>query len=186
MKISLTGSSSTGKTTLVRALMDNPEFSKYAFKFLSVDGRRLLKKLGFNHMDSMSREQLMDFQLQYFAMKIQNELCQKEFITDRSFVDVASYWIVRDTFDKSEAEQNILLIPCMAESQEYDITFYLPFGAIPFQADGYRPESFEFNSRIDNEIQLFLDKWKINYCRLDSGNLSDRVSMVLNELAKLN
>ena len=73
MRISLTGASSTGKTTLAMALLANKEFSKFATKIIHVDGRKLLIEMGCQSMDSMSREQQKSYQLNYYNKKVELE-----------------------------------------------------------------------------------------------------------------
>jgi nicotinamide riboside kinase len=178
MKISLTGCSSTGKTTLARTLMQQPKFRCCASRFLSVDGRQILDDMQVKSMDKMSREQQRRYQMEYFNKKMSIEVQQHDFITDRSFVDVAAYWTVRDTFDKSKDDQDVLVAPCRKFARLYDFTFYLPYGVIAFEDDGYRPESTEFNQMIDRKIRYFLRKWDIRYCVLNMAPLSQRIAAV--------
>lgn len=182
MKIALCGASSTGKTTLAKKLIENPFFKNIVNKFISVDGRHLLDVMGCTNMDKMNRNQTREYQFKYFEHKIQSELNQFKFITDRSYIDISAYWIVRDAFDVSESEQNKLLNPCKKLSNNYDLHFYLPFGLIEFERDGYRPESNTFNKKIDSQIKLYLKKWKITHCKIDVVDISKRVETVINAI----
>ena len=182
MKIALCGVSSTGKTTLAKTLLENPIFRNSVNNFISVDGRQLLDLMGCKRMDNMNRHQTKEYQIKYFKNKLISEANQSQFITDRSYIDIAAYWLVRDTFDTSESEQNILLKPCKMLSKKYDIHFYLPFGLIEFERDGYRPENNTFNKKIDNQINQFLDKWQITHCKINVVEISKRVEIVLNAI----
>ena len=179
MKIALCGASSTGKTTLAIKLLENPFIKDFVSKLISVDGRQLLDLMGCNKMDKMNGNQTKEYQFKYFRNKIKSEYNQSNFITDRSYIDIASYWIVRDTFDASEKEQNKLLGPCRKLSNSYDLHFYMPFGLIEFEKDGYRPESIAFNQKIDKQIKLFLEKWDILHCKIEAVDIRERVETVI-------
>src|SRR4051812_17933176 len=99
MRIAFTGTSSTGKTTLARELMRVPEFANVVGTFLTEDARALLRELAHKSMDTMSRDELRRFQEEYFQRKAKKEQGAGSFLVDRSFVDVAAYWLVRDTVD---------------------------------------------------------------------------------------
>lgn len=182
MKIALCGASSTGKTTLAKTLLENPIFRSSVNKFISVDGRQLLDLMGCKRMDNMNRYQTREYQISYFKNKISSEANQSEFITDRSYIDIAAYWLIRDTFDTSESEQNRLLNPCKILSKKYDLHFYLPFGLIKFEKDGYRPEGNTFNKKLDKQISLFLDIWQINHCKINVVEISKRVEIVIDAI----
>ncbi|NUQ77828.1 MAG: AAA family ATPase [Polyangiaceae bacterium] len=178
MKIAFTGTSSTGKTTLVRSLMKAPDFTKHVSRFLTADARALLEELGFHSMDSMSRDQLRTFQLRYFSRKQQIEQNQDHYVTDRSFVDVAAYWVQRDTLE-IPAERNRLVLPCLGEAKKYDIHFYIPYGSIDFEPDGYRSNDLRFHQRIDRQILEFLKEWQLPYIQIQPPNHDERIKIVL-------
>ncbi|WP_437304473.1 ATP/GTP-binding protein [Sorangium sp. So ce388] len=178
MKIAFTGASSTGKTTLVRSIIAKNESQRYFSQFLTADARAILDELGFHSMDDMSRSQLRAFQLSYFYRKQQIEQNQDNFITDRSFVDVAAYWVLRDTFDVPE-EQARLVLPCSREASKYDIHFYFPYGLINFEPDGYRSNDIIFHQRIDSQILLLLESWRLPYVRIQTANHEERIKYVL-------
>ena len=181
MKISLTGCSSTGKTTLAKALIGSWGFGVVP-KFIFVDGRRILDEMGCKSMDTMSRNQQKEYQVKYFHNKIESEDSEDNYITDRSFVDIASYWLVRDTFDEPLEEQNKLVLPCQRLAKKYDFTFYLPTGILEFEKDGYRPENADFNKLVDEKIQYLLNDWGIRYYKIDMKSLTDRVTFIHNIL----
>ena len=185
MKIALTGASSTGKTTVAEHLFRETDFRKLVSQLIQVDARKLLRTMGFRSMDTMSRQELRRFQIEYFNLKHKTEKGQQDFLVERSFVDVAAYWLQRDTFDLSIDEQNRLLIPSKRESRKYDIHFYFPFGLIQFQADGYRSKQIEVHKKIDRQIEFFLDEWNIEHIILTSTDIEERVAIILNALRQL-
>jgi nicotinamide riboside kinase len=182
MKIAITGSSSTGKTTLAISLLNENRFHKYATNFLSADARSLLIKGGFKNMDNMTTRQTMMFQTQYFYRKKKIENEQSNFITDRSFIDIAAYWFIRDSINEPRKIQNKLIDLCKIENQKYDFLIYLPFGLIEFENDGYRSKNLDFHRTIDNQIKIFLEQWNTNYIALNTNILTQRINTVLEYL----
>jgi nicotinamide riboside kinase len=181
VKIAFTGTSSTGKTTLVRSLMQLSEFRQRFPTYLTADARKILEASGFHSMDAMTRSQLRSFQLSYFRSKQELERGQDQFITDRSFVDVAAYWVQRDAFD-APMDQEQLVLPCSAEARKYDIHFYFPHGLISFEQDGYRSNDLGFHERIDRQIQRFLVEWNLPYESICTANHQERVEAVLSRV----
>lgn len=179
MKIALTGSSSVGKTTLVQSLMATPSFAREVPVTLSTDARSLLSQLGYKSMDAMEQEQTRAFQRLYFDLKWQEELAHVSFVTDRSFVDVAAYWLERDTIGCSEALRNELIEPCRLRSLEYSWHFYLPFGLVPFDSDGYRSENMAFHRAVDERIRSLLKAWNLRSVTLDTADHAERIKTVL-------
>lgn len=84
----------------------------------------------------MTREQTIHFQKIYFKRKKLIEVKEENFIVDRSFVDVASYWLVRECDNNLEIA-NELINEAKILSKSYDLHFYFPYGLISFEDDGY-------------------------------------------------
>jgi len=186
MKIAFTGTSSTGKTTLIRELFKYDEFKSHKLTFSTTDARSLLKDMGAKQMDLMTDAQRMTFQKLYFQKKQEQELNKDNFIVDRSFVDVASYWLIRECKnDISIANKNDLLIKSKAFSMKYDMHFHFPYGIIPFEADGYRSENDKQRKEIGTQIHTFLKEWKLKYISLNMVDLTKRVEIVMEALRDL-
>jgi len=185
MRIAFTGSTSTGKTTLVEALLQDPTFSEYVSVHHTVDARHILQNLGFHSMDPMTPEETRYFQLTYFIRKLYGERGRSSFVTERSFVDIAAYWMERDTLGCSQFEQRILMDPCEMEAKSYEIHFYLPFDVVPFQSDGWRSEDLDFHRRVDRRIHSLLEAWKINYVTLSTPSHTERIETVLRHLRRI-
>jgi nicotinamide riboside kinase len=183
MKLTLTGSSSTGKTTLAL------ELSKYRNlcvpEFVTADARTLLDEMNHHSMDQMTREQLREFQLLYLERKLAIEAQLSSLITERSTVDVAAYWLVRDGFDLPPITRDPYIEKCRIHALSYDLHVYLPFGVLPFVFDGYRSENLSFHKAIDNQIKTFLQDWGIHYITLDTTDLKSRVEIVIAALTRL-
>jgi predicted ATPase len=182
MKIALTGSSSTGKTTLANCLRTHPEFRRRLPDFVTTDARRILDSLGHANIDNMDPQSLRQFQQLYLARKLELETGKDNYLTDRSFVDVAAYWIERDARDLPPSEYDGLVETCRSAADRYDLHVFLPFGVIPFKSDGYRSHDMEAHGRIGDRISKLLDTWGVRVLRLDMVALDERAAAVLTAL----
>jgi len=178
MKIALTGASSTGKTTLAKALVGS-EFEKTCVKeYLSFDTRRILTNMGFHAIDDMSNDEYIEFQQQVIQAKIKNEHNKNNYITDRSFADYAAYIITRVGVNKKSPPIEKLLRKCKKLSMTYDITFFLPIGRVEFVPDGYRVERADYHKRVEEEILKRLKIWNILYYRIEKYDVRESINEV--------
>jgi nicotinamide riboside kinase len=182
MKLALTGSSSTGKTTLALELARCPNFS--ISEFVSADSRSLLEELGYHSMDQMTRDELREFQYLYLERKLAIEADRDSFITERSTVDVAAYWSVRDAYDLPAVTRNSYIDRCRLHALSYDLHVYLPFGVIPFVFDGYRSEDLSFHRAIDQQIKMYLHDWGIQYITVVPTDLESRLKVIITSLCR--
>jgi deoxyadenosine/deoxycytidine kinase len=83
MKIGFTGTMSCGKTTLVNALKELPEFENYVFR---TERSKYLMELGIPlNTDSTIKGQVV------FLAERASELMHENIITDRTIVDVIAF-----------------------------------------------------------------------------------------------
>lgn len=179
MRIALTGASSTGKTTLVAAVLATPQGRKLFDGTVQVDARSMLRRLGRTQMDDMTPDELRCFQVEYYRRKVILEAMQERYIADRSFVDVAAYWLVRDTVGAGDRLRNLLTDRCRRHALRYDFHFLLPLGVVPFVHDGYRSEDGALHLATDGCIRQLLTEWKLPHEVLDRRSLDYRVRRVL-------
>lgn len=171
-------------------LVDNEKFSKIQDSsinsFLTVDARSILSSKQFSGLDVMSSGEKKQFQEIYFEEKLKKENHKTNYLTDRSFVDLAAYWCEIDfeAFDNAKESANYC-DACKVAALRYDLHFYFPLGIIDFDHDGYRSVDLDFNSRVDNNILYYLNLWDINYIVMNDGNLENRINIVLNKILEL-
>ncbi|GAB3967434.1 ATP-binding protein [Plantactinospora veratri] len=184
MRVAFTGSSSTGKSTLAAALMKVESFRCLAPRYLPSEGKEILSEFGFTGLDSMTQDQTAFYELAYFARKVGREVDVDSFLTDRSFVDVAAYWLERDAAGRGAYIESLLVEPCRRLAHNYDLHFVLPMGMIPFEEDGRRSSDGEFHARIDARIRRLLDQWGIAHVEVTEAELPGRVEIVLKALGQ--
>jgi nicotinamide riboside kinase len=180
MRIVISGSTSSGKTTLIHALAKQGVLERFGLKMLWTDERALLRAMGFKDMARMNVEELNEFQRRFVQRKIDNESGRDDFITEHSYVDCASYWVVRD--EPNGAAEDELTARCRHFAGHYAIHILLPFGGIPFRADGYRSTDQRLHRRVANQIETFLTVWQLPHVVLHESDLRRRVRKVTEAL----
>ena len=147
MKIGLCGTMSVGKTTLVNALKDLPEFKDYYFR---TERSKYLSDLGIPlNTDSTLKGQLV------FAAERASELLQENIITDRTIIDVMAFCNLSTSMEDYEKEQiNSVLWNLI---KDYDIIFYVSPEGVEMEDNGVRETNLEYRNNIDNEIKSILN-----------------------------
>jgi nicotinamide riboside kinase len=185
MKIAFTGSSGTGKTRLANELKKLEQFQSKFTQFITVDARKILTEQGNKSVDEMIPQELESFQLKYFAHKTKAEKGKDNYLTDRSFIDLAAYWIVQVAPYVSLSKTNDYIQKCCYEAQKYNIHFYFPYGIIEFESDGYRSESAKFHKDVDDQIRKLLNKNKLKTVNINDVDINERKRKVIDNILKL-
>jgi nicotinamide riboside kinase len=170
MRIGFTGTMSCGKTTLVNALKELPEFTEYSF---ATERSKYLRDLGIPlNTDSTVKGQMI------FLAERASELIQPRIITDRTVIDVIAFThlaksiphYVFDEFDQLASR----LIP------EYDYIFYVSPIGVELEDNGVRTIDPEYRMKVDREIRKIIssNKNKIKkYIEL-SGTTEERIEKI--------
>ena len=170
MKIGFCGTISVGKTTLVNALKELPEFVNYEFK---TERSKYLRDLGIPlNTDSTLKGQIV------FMAERASELMLDNMITDRTVIDVMAFtrlaksiaYFVADDFN--DAVSHLL--------REYDYVFYVSPEGVKLEDNGVSVVDAEYRDKIDVEIQHLIlkhrNKFK-NYFEL-SGTTEERIQKI--------
>lgn len=183
MKLALSGSSSTGKSTLLDLLVAHNYFIQQGITKLSVDIRKILKSLTIspNELEKDSKKS-RSFQWEVLKTKALIESKPINFITDRSYIDLASYWIART--EKQDQETKEYVAECKRLSLMYDLHIFLPYGRIPFICDGFRPEGQKFQKTVADNICNLLPP--INVLTVDMSDNEQAKTTILANLHQIN
>jgi hypothetical protein len=165
-----TGTVSCGKTTLVHALQELPEFNEYKFQ---TERSKYLRDLGIPlNTDSTVNGQII------FCAERSSELLQPKIITDRSIIDVIAFTECSKTMSRKEKNKVIdlatLLIP------QYDHIFYIPHDGVRLVDNRVRCIDPEYRDLIDYTIRKVLLKYKslIKNLHTISGPTEDRIKQI--------
>ena len=167
MKIGFCGTMSVGKTTLVKALKELPEFKNYTFR---TERSKYLMEMGIPlNTDSTLKGQLV------FAAERASELLQKNIITDRTIVDVMAF----NALSKSMTATESYFLNHTLEHliNDYDYLFYISPAGVEVEDNGVRETDSEYRDNINKKILEILDTYSNKYITIN-GSVEKRIKTV--------
>ena len=170
MKIGFCGTMSVGKTTLVNALKELPEFKDYTFR---TERSKYLMDMGIPlNTDSTIKGQIV------FLAERASELMCENIITDRTIIDVIAFTKAAKSIDYHEAEDFINLATRILP--EYDYLFYVSPEGVKIEDNGVRETDAEYRDLINFIIKHQLDsnKWRIKNLVYIKGSTEERIAQV--------
>ena len=170
MKIGLCGTMSVGKTTLVNALKDIPEFKDYITR---TERSKELMAMGIPlNTDSTVKGQSI------FLAERASELMQDKIITDRTIIDVMAFASCSNSMYYWEKDDFCSFASNMIE--EYDYIFYVSPEGVEIEDNGIRETDVNYRKRIDETIQLLILKYKHKIKNLVEieGSTENRIKLI--------
>ena len=173
MKIGFCGTMSVGKTTLVNALKELPEFKNYHFR---TERSKHLMNLGIPlNTDSTLKGQLV------FASERAAELMQEKIITDRTVIDVMAFCELSKSM--KDYEKQYLNATLYYLIKEYDILFYVSPEGVEIEDNGIRETDAEYRDAIDKKIKSIVQMYRGSTVTI-SGTVEERIEQVKNAVAQ--
>lgn len=149
MRISFTGASGTGKSTLAQWVRDT-----YQLEFNPVGSRSVAKDMGYDNpydVDAAGKRQ--EFQDRLLRSKLEWELEHPAFVTDRTPLDNLVYTVMHAPYGPSEDYTSRAL----GGVARYDVVFYCPLGAfINIDGDPHRVSDMAYHKRYDEILRSYL------------------------------
>jgi nicotinamide riboside kinase len=172
MKIGLCGTMSVGKTTLVKALAELPEFEKY---HIATERSKYLRDLGVPlNTDSTINGQLL------FIAERSGELLHKDLITDRTVWDVSAFTMLAKSVDS--AYKSTLVNTAMLLRDQYDVVFYIDPIGTNMEDNGVRETNLEYRTNINQEILRLLSLFPPKKLVVINGSTYDRMQTILKHI----
>jgi len=170
MKIGFCGTMSVGKTTLVNALAELPEFKNYKS---TTERSKYLMELGIPlNTDSTVKGQAV------FLAERASELMHDNIITDRTIIDVMAFAKSSKSMNYIEADDFCSFASNMLN--EYDYIFYVSPEGVNIENNGVRETNADYRKQIDEAIQLLIIKYrhKIKNLVEIKGSTKERIKSV--------
>jgi nicotinamide riboside kinase len=170
MKIGFCGTMSVGKTTIVNALKELPEFKEYEFR---TERSKYLRDLGIPlNTDSTVKGQFV------FLAERASELFHDNIITDRTVIDVMAFTRLAKSIPYYIADE-----VCQAAShliREYDYIFYISPKGVEIEDNGVRTTDAEYRNEVDKEIRQILNKYSQRNQRIVKlkGSTEERIQKI--------
>ena len=173
MKIGFCGTISVGKTTLVNALKELPEFADYHF---ATERSKYLRDLGIPlNTDSTLKGQLI------FLAERASELLHENMITDRTVIDVMAFSHLSITIpffisaDLNKAVSELI--------EDYDYIFYVSPEGVELEDNGVRVVDSEYRMELDKTIKKLLEQHKFKFNTIEgyaelSGTTEERIEKI--------
>ena len=173
MKIGFCGTMSVGKTTLVNALKELPEFKNYHFR--TERSKHLMNLVIPLNTDSTLKGQLV------FASERAAELMQEKIITDRTVIDVMAFCdLSKSMKDHEKFYLNATLYYLV---DEYDVLFYVSPEGVEIEDNGVRETDAEYRKAIDKKIKSIVGMYRGDTITI-SGTVEERIEQVKNAIAQ--
>jgi GTPase SAR1 family protein len=170
MKIGFCGTMSVGKTTLVNALKELPEFKDYTFR---TERSKYLKELGIPlNTDSTLKGQCV------FLAERASELMQENIITDRTIIDVIAFANASKSMNYIEKEAFTDFAKHLIS--EYDYIFYVSPKGVEMENNGVRETNLEYRDLIDFIINHTIksNNHRIKNFHIISGTTEKRIKQL--------
>jgi nicotinamide riboside kinase len=173
MKIGFCGTMSVGKTTLVNALKELPEFKDYNFR---TERSKYLMEMGIPlNTDSTYKGQIV------FSAERAAELMQENIITDRTVIDVMAFSQLSTSMkDYHKFHINAVLLHLI---DEYDILFYVSPEGVKIEDNGVRETDVNYRMAIDKEIKSIIGMHRSSTPTI-KGTVKERIKQVKSIVAQ--
>lgn len=178
-RIAFSGSAGTGKTTLARAVA-----KELALPYIEEGFRKRVDEGMVLH--NMSEAERRDLMRDMWREQRSQELdCPNGFVSDRSSVDFAAFWLHYALTD-AEQETAEFIEQMQGEADNIHHIVICPWGSLPLQADGVRSTNpwlqLRFHALLEGMHQRMTAPGKLLRVPEDNTKLKKRVAFVLEQL----
>ena len=181
MKIALSGSDSTGKTTLAEEIG-----KRFGIPVIGEYARETATNMGIQDLRGLNPDQAYDFQWRILERKLAEEDKHDTFIADRSVADNIAYYLRWCSRDIDDERNKVYVDRCQERLHYYDHIMVLPPGVIPLENDGFRSSKIYYQYEIHCSILGILTDNKIGWVALNEPELESRITILRSFFATRN
>ena len=172
MRIGLAGTMSVGKTTLVKAMAELPQFKDY---FIATERSKYLRDLGI----PLNTDSSLPGQFVFLAERA-SELLRENVLTDRTIWDVCAFTLGAKSID--EFSKRDFVQSAMNLRNQYDLVIYVSPVGVEVEDNGVRTTDLDYRNKIDNVIKLSLEEFKPNKLITVEGTTEQRIATILQNI----
>lgn len=177
MRIGICGAQGTGKSTLAAALAE-----KLGMPLITEQARKAAAAMGIEDLSTLRGRPFTGAQFQKNCLnrQIVAEDDLDSFISDRTTLDNAVYWLKWHSHNAGFIENLIYYTQAEKQAALYDLIIYVPI-EIPLEDDNFRSVNPAYQREIDYLLGLFLKSKDRHYITVQ-GSLEERVAQVVAEV----
>jgi hypothetical protein len=178
-RIAFSGSAGTGKTTLARSVAKELSLPYIEEGFR----KRVDEGMLFYKMNEAERRDLMrDMWREQHSQELD---CPNGFVSDRSSVDFAAFWLHYGLTD-AEQETSDFIEAMQGEANNIHHVVLCPWGSLPLEADGVRSTNpwlqLRYHALLEGMHQRMTDTVKLLRVPEETTELKRRIEFVLMQL----
>ena len=163
---------SVGKTTLVKALSELPQFKDY---HVATERSKYLRDLGIPlNTDSTVNGQII------FLAERSVELLRENVLTDRTIWDVSAFTMLAKSIDSGF--KSTLVNTAMMLKDQYDVVFYIDPAGTVIEDNGVRETNVEYRADVNQEITRLLLLHVPKKLVVLNGSTEERVKTILQHI----
>lgn len=171
MRIGFVGSQGTGKSTLLEAINKELNLTR------ANNPQRLFKENLENFaLNGQTTYQNQCVILGSYAFEL---LSNKDYITDRTLIDVFAYSRASSIITKEECAKMEFVFSVLIK--KYDYIFYTPI-EFDIEADGVRDTNEAYRQIVDVHIRDIMNEHNVNYVSV-KGSVEDRINLIKETLS---
>jgi nicotinamide riboside kinase len=172
MRIGLAGTMSVGKTTLVKALAELPQFKDY---FIATERSKYLRDLGI----PLNTDSTLAGQFVFLAERA-SELLRENVLTDRTIWDVCAFTLGAQSID--QFDKRSFVEAAMTLRNRYDLVIYVSPVGVEIEDNGVRTTDLDYRRKIDEVIKMSLVEFIPNKLIMVEGTTEQRIATILQNI----
>ena len=174
MKIGFAGTMSVGKTTLVKALSELPEFKDY---YIATERSKYLRDLGI----PLNTDSTLPGQFIFLAERA-SEILRDKVLTDRTIWDVCAFTLSAQSI--TAFNKRTFVEAALSLKDEYDLVVYVSPEGVEIEDNGVRTTDLNYRNKIDTVIKMSLEEYKPKHLITVKGTTEERIKTVLEAVNK--